>query len=360
MPIPRLPRLRVSWTSRIVLLVLSATVAGGAPITGGHTLHICPAPSAGCDTTALAEGLRRATAGTVVILAPGTYREAGVITADGVTLRAQAGARVVGVAAEGKAALVIRGNGTVIEGLDCSGIAVPDRNGACVRLEGRDLTLRRVYFHDAEQGVLIGDQGGAVVIEDSRFERLGAIGRSHGVYANHIRQLTIRRSCFLSSRDEGHEVKSRAAHTVIEASVIASLDGVDSRLVDVPNGGGLIIRDSVLEKGPRSSNRDVIGFGLEGIGNPANGVRLENSVVILDRPDARLIDGPVPATLSGVRVVGGGQREAATAEWLPDRQAAGLPPYAASVEPLAKLFKLRPDAMPECLRPDGDRGRVKS
>ena len=318
MAMPILPGHPVSRTVGFILLALLAMTAegaGGVPATAGGVLRICPAPGAGCDATSLPEGLGRAATGSLVTIAPGTYREAGIVAADGVTLRADPGARLVGVAAEGKAALVIRGDDTVIEGLECSEIAVPDGNGACIRLEGRNLTVRHVHFHDAEEGILIADTGGTVIIEDSRFERLGASGRAHGVYANHIEALIIRRSCFLSSTDQGHEVKSRAARTVIEDSLIASFNGVDSRLIDLPNGGDLVVRDSILVKGPRSSSRDVIGFGLEGIGHPVNGVRLENTVIIIDHPRARLINGEVPTILSGVQMIGGDPREAGAAPW---------------------------------------------
>ena len=341
----------------------STAPVNNAPINGDRVLRVCPEPGRNCDTT-LTDGLSRAAAGSVVTLASGTYREAGILTANNVTLRAEVGARVVGVAADGKAALVIRGNGTVVEGLECSGIAVPDHNGACIRLEGRNLTVRRVHFHDAEEGMLIGDQGGTVVIEDSRFERLGATGRAHGVYANHIQELTIRRSCFLSSRDQGHEVKSRALRTVIENSIIASLDGFDSRLIDIPNGGDLIIRNSILEKGPGSSNPDTIGAGLEGITWPVSRVHLENSIVIFDRPEAILINGSASTTFSGARMVGGGRQPPPEVGWLPNREAARLPSYPDSLESLVdaqeKLLKLPRAALAGCLGPTTSAGTQRS
>ena len=38
------------------------------------------------------------------------------------------------------------------------------------------------------------------------------------------------------------------------------------RNIDVPDGGVVIIRNNILEKGPNSSNRDVIGIALERLG----------------------------------------------------------------------------------------------
>jgi len=302
--------------------VLAAALLLALPaVAGAEELRVCPS----CRIRTLSEALGQAAAGDVVVLASGRYVEAGVIRADRVTLKAEPGARLDGIAAEGKAALVVKGNDTVIEGLECSNIRVPDRNGACVRLEGRNLTLRNVHFHDSEEGVLAANGTGTILIEGSRLERLGAAGRAHALYINHIDSLVIRRSVILSSADEGHEIKSRAAQTVIEDCVVASLDGHDSRLLDVPNGGEVVIRGSVLEKGAASSNPQLIGFGLEGIDYPRNSLRLDGNTFIIDRAQGRLIGGDIAAELSGNVVVGGDRID--TAAWYPNRKAAGMAAY---------------------------------
>ncbi len=61
-------------------------------------------------------------------------------------------------------------------------IAVPDGNGACIRLEGQNLTVDHCYFHDSQQGILTGPRPGLVQISRSRFERLGHGGQAHGIY----------------------------------------------------------------------------------------------------------------------------------------------------------------------------------
>jgi len=291
----------------------------------GRTLSVCPS---GCDHPSLGAAVQRAGEGDLITVGPGLYREAVVVRVNHLTIQAEPGAHLQGQAAEGKAALVIKGSDTVIEGLECSDIAVPDQNGACIRLEGPGLTLRRVYFHDSEQGLLCGLSTGTITIEDSRFERLGGgAGHAHGLYVGKIDSFILRRSQVLASRDQGHEVKSRARQTLIEDSVIASLDGFDSRLIDVPNGGEVVIRNSVLEKGVNSVNQQVIGFGLEGIAFADNSLRLENTVVLLDRPTSQLIAGAVQPVLVSTRVVGGEKAGAGTAQWFATRQAAGLQPY---------------------------------
>ena len=53
-----------------------------------------------------------------------------------------------------KAIWVAKGDDTMTENVAFSGMAVPDRNGAGIRHEGRDLTLRRVLMEDGEEGLL--------------------------------------------------------------------------------------------------------------------------------------------------------------------------------------------------------------
>jgi hypothetical protein len=291
---------------------------------GPRSLAVCPH---GCSYASLAQALSAAGPGDTVSIGAGIYAEAGVIAADRVRLIAAPGVEIKGVAVEGKAAIVVKGSDVLIEGIDCSQISVPDHNGACVRLEGHNLTLRHVHFHDAEEGVLTGPQTGTLTIEDSVLERLGAGGLAHAVYAGEMEALVIRRSAILSSKGEGHEVKSRAAATTIENSVIASLDGLDSRTLDIPNGGVLTVRDSVLEKGLNSTTSEVIGFGLEGVKYPVNAVRLDKVKVIIDRKGGVLMNGHTDDNYTDVSVTGGERAVDSRLRWVADRAAAGLPAY---------------------------------
>ncbi len=275
-------------------------------------------------------------------IGPGDWLEAVVVTAEGVVIEGK-GAHLRGRAAEGKAAIVVKADNVEIRGIACSGIAVPDHNGACVRLEGRNLALSGVHFHDSEEGLLTGPDPGMVAIWDSRFERLGRAGRAHGIYVGGGK-LHISRSFFLAARDQGHEIKSRAAETIIEDTVIASLGGGDSRLIDVSNGGRLVIRRCVLEEGTASVNSDMIGYGLEGLAaNRTHRIEIIDSLVIndKDRP-VTFLARPKSAVLR-ILVIGnvfvGRFRDAIDGRMnrlLAGRKAAGLPPAPALPElPLA-------------------------
>ena len=287
-----------------------------------------PAPEPTPVVKPLLEGLR---GGQTVSIPPGTYKEAAVISASNVVIRAQ-GVRLEGVAAEDKAALVIRGDNVVVEGLECVGIRVEDGNGACVRLEAKNLTLRNVKFRDSQSGLLSWNQdSGTVLVEGSVFERLG---RAHGIYIGRgPTHLIVRRSSFLSSTNEGHEIKSRAARNTIERNIIASLDGVDSRLIDLPEGGVNLIRGNVLEQGPASSNQDVIGIGLEGqrFLHRENSTLIEGNTIIMERRGANVLLHEryvTPGRIRQNRVIGGARLRGEN-EWFADRSAAGLAKYPA-------------------------------
>ena len=304
-------------------------------------ITVCPAAAtyAKCDYTSLNKAAREAPAGSTVLVGPGIYREGIIVRADRVTIRGVRGAHIKGAAASGKAAIVVKGDDVTIEAIECSRITVPNGNGACIRAEGMNLTVRGVYFHDSQSGILGGR--GRLVVEDSRLKRLGGdiatdIGHAHAIYAGkRVDELIVRRSRILSSKEEGHEIKSRARRTVIEGNVIASLDGRDSRLIDVPNGGVVVIRGNVLEKGPNSSNPDVVGIGLERTGNPKrdhaiNSTVIADNTIIFDRvQNIRLfrVRGVPPPKLVGNTIVGGEEFRDLASRWFPDRAAAGLPAY---------------------------------
>lgn len=251
------------------------------PQTGGSL----PAQTLAIGTatfTSLDAAVKALQSGNVLEIGPGVYRTPLVIVPDQVTVVGRGRVTFDGPNAEGKAAIVIKGNNTRIVNIECMNIRVPSENGACVRMEGRNLDLEHVYFHDSEEGLLTTDQPGILNIRDSRFELLGMNGFAHGVYTGGG-ELNVTDSLFLASVSQGHEIKSRSAVTRIAHCVLASLDAQDSRLLDLPNGGLVTIQDSVLEKGPASVNGTAIGYGLEAMNFDNNYLILKNNVIIMER-----------------------------------------------------------------------------
>jgi len=275
------------------------------------------------------------TPGDALDIGEGIYQSPLVIRVSNVHIRGHGHVVFEKGAALGKGSLVVAADNVRISNIECRRIAVPDGNGACIRFEGRNLELEQVYFHDSEQGILTGSNPGLVDIRASRFERLGNRGQAHGIYIGGGR-LAIADSLFLAARGEGHEIKTRAAETTIVRSVVASLNGVDSRLIDAPNGGILTITDSLLFEGPDTVNSDVIGFGLEtGLGHhPADRVVLRNNLIVIDREGTarllHLVDEQARVEVTGNRIV---SRNATpydkTNVRFRNRKAAGLAPYPA-------------------------------
>ncbi len=226
----------------------------------------------------------RAVSRGIIRIGPGTFKTGGILKGkDGVKIIGTKDTVFDGAEYGGKATFVIQSNDTVIENITCKNVSVRDKNGACVRLEGTNLTLKNVNFSDSENGILAWKKSGKVLIEDSVFERNGRAGRAHGMYINGG-ELIVRLTKVLSSKDQGHGIKSRAAYTLIEDCLIASLEGDDSRLIDISDGGFVIIRNNLLIEGPKTVNWQLLAYGVEKKATfDLNKLRVENNVIITDR-----------------------------------------------------------------------------
>lgn len=171
-----------------------------------------------------------------------------------------------------KAIWILQGNNTTIENMEFSGAAVRDTNGAGIRHEGGDLTLRNTFFHDNEFSILTGKLPGArVEIEASRFWYQKRRKRfSHGIYIGAIAQFELTGSHFKGT-DRGHQVKSRARENYIMYNRIEDVPGGNSsRLIDLSNCGLSVIMGNDMHQATTSENFDVIGYGAEGCEKRSN------------------------------------------------------------------------------------------
>jgi hypothetical protein len=278
-------------------------------------LRVCPQDDfgPGCQYQVLANALADAWPGDTIVLAAGIYEQAARVDVDNITIRGEPGAHLIGQATDGKAALVINGDNVVVDGIECSGISVADRNGACIRIQAPNLIVRNVYFHDNEEGILGGVIGGNIVIENSVFERNGWGGLAHGVYtSSRVDELIFKGNVILSTKGRGHGLKRRASRSFIEDNVIAGLDSKDSRAIDIPLGGEVVIRNNILEKGPNSDNRDMIYIANDNkqdAWHPVHSTLIENNLIIFDGPDGIfrgvMVNGssPGPVTVSNNTIV---------------------------------------------------------
>lgn len=210
---------------------------------------------------------------TVDILA-GTYAsDVALWTADDLLLRGVGGFAHLesnGNSWGDKAIWVIQGNNATVEWIEFSECQVPDHNGAGIRLEGLDLTVRHCWFHHNENGILCGEYHPSTVrIETSEFGHHGyGDGYSHNLYIGHVDSLIFRFN-YSHHALTGHELKSRAWVNVIEYNRFSNeADGEASREIDLPNGGQAYLIGNVIQQGPMGQNSNLVGFGMEGTSNP--------------------------------------------------------------------------------------------
>ena len=216
-----------------------------------------------------------------VLLAPGTYRQCAVQTAGVVTFRASTVGTAIldGTACEGKAALVLRGEGANVEGLVFQNIRTADHNGAGIRLERGDLSVLHSYFRASEQGILsANDHQGDVGIEQSTFSRLGGCDYgncSHSIYLNGTGTLTVLRSRFERGTG-GHYVKSRMPHAEIVDNMFDDTQGrATNYMIDLSAGATGRIADNVFIQGENKENYSAfIAVAAEAQDNPSAGLAI--------------------------------------------------------------------------------------
>jgi Secretion system C-terminal sorting domain len=166
---------------------------------------------------------------------------------------------------------VIGGDNVVVDHIEFSLCAVPDLNGAGIRGEGHNLTVVHCFFHENENGILIGEiHPCSVRIEHSEFDRNGhGDGYSHNLYIGKVDSLFFHFN-YTHRASVGHELKSRAYYNDIRYNKIQDeAQGTASYSIDLPNGGTSFVIGNVIEQGPVSENGTMISYLLEGNPNPS-------------------------------------------------------------------------------------------
>jgi hypothetical protein len=209
-----------------------------------------------------------------------------------------------------KAIWVTQGTNMAVENIEFSGAAVPDKNGAGIRADGRDLVICGSYFHHNENGVLGGV--GNVLIEYSEFAHNGGcesgFGCSHNMYMSPAR-FTLRYS-YSHHAHVGHTLKSRAQENyILYNRIMDEADGDSSYTIDLPNGGLSYIVGNLLQQGPFTDNSSIVAYGAEGLTHPNNTLYVVNNTIVNDRTQGGTfvqISGGATATLQNNLFVGNG------------------------------------------------------
>ena len=196
----------------------------------------------------------------------------------------------------GKGILITNAN-TVIENLEFSGSTVSSQNGAGIRQQFGDLTVRNSYFHDNENGILAGsDATASIHIENTSFERNGnGTDLTHHIYANQVNELIVDNSEFSESLDVTH-IQSRAQNTTVTNSTFDDTGGTASYLINLPNAGNGTIIGNTLVNSAAPGNTKLINYGT--VQTPHPGELLVDDNIFINNSETS-------ATIYAVRVFDG-------------------------------------------------------
>jgi hypothetical protein len=272
----------------------------GRPAIARSALVGCAPRIAACALAAIwLVGGAVATVAATLQVGPGrTYTvpsAAAAVAGDGDIIEIDAGEYVGDVAFWTANNLTIRG---VVEYIELSEATVPDRNGAGIRQEGTNLTVRHCSFHDNENGILAGADGASdILIEHSEFAHNGyGDGYSHNLYIGHVNRLTFR---FNSTHHAivGHALKSRAfTNYILYNRIMDEADGESSRLIDLPNGGTAVIVGNLLHQSASTNNGNMFCFACEGATNPNQALSVVNNTFVNDRSTGTFVDNRAAVT----------------------------------------------------------------
>jgi hypothetical protein len=220
-----------------------------------------------------------------IVIRPGVYQECAVQQAGVIAYRAAVPGQVMFERAmcEGKAALVLRGRGASVDGIIFQRMAVPDGNGAGIRLEKGDLAITRAIFRDSEQGILTAeDLTGSITIDQSTFSGLGRCDRglscAHSIYIGNYGSLTVTNSRFERGAG-GHYVKSRAVRVNIRSNAFDDSRGKETNyMIDLPGGANGVIAGNTFVQGASKENYSAfITVAPEGKTHDSNGLTIADN-----------------------------------------------------------------------------------
>jgi hypothetical protein len=171
-----------------------------------------------------------------------------------------------------------------VENVEMYGAKVPDLNGAALRLEGTNFTLRQAYLHDNENGILMGvNTASDVLVEYSEFSHNGrGDSQTHNLYIGNARSLTFRYN-YSHDANAGHNLKSRAITNMIAYNRFSSSGlGAPSYEIDLPNAGTSYVIGNIIEQPSVNNNSNILAYGEEGATNPGKDLYVVNNTFLND------------------------------------------------------------------------------
>ncbi len=281
MPALREPQLLLQMPLARFLVLISLLVLGLnglAPGAKARVIEVGPARAVKLPSAAAAI----AKSGDVVRIDAGEYVDCAVWRADNLVIEGQGVVVIRDKVCEDKGIFVTAGANITIRSIEFAHARSSNKNGAGIRAEGANLTVDSSRFTDNENGILSGvSPKSRILIRSSVFTRNGKCDPdcTHGIYIGAIALLQVANSVFLQQY-VGHHIKSRAQRTEIVGTTIKDgPTGTASFSVDLPDGGSLLLRNNVIEKGPQSENHlAAVSIGEESKRNPTVDLLIDHNM----------------------------------------------------------------------------------
>lgn len=261
--------------------LLALALLGAAPASAPFTVVETGQTFGNLQDAVRAVGNGRGT----ILIAPGTYRECAVQEAGAITFKAaQPGTAIFEKeTCEDKAALVLRGHGSTVDGLVFRGYSVNDGNGAGIRTETGDLNVVNSMFLDSQEGILGGSPDvQKISIDRSTFSGLGQCDQSencaHSLYLINKGSVVITRSRFERGQG-GHYVKLRTPNVrILDSSFDDSAGHNTNYMIDLCEGGtGLIARNIFVQGADKENGSGLIVIAAESRTYSSAGLRIEDN-----------------------------------------------------------------------------------
>jgi len=263
-------------------LAVGALAACGDPATA-RTLVVGP----GLAFAVPSQAAREAAEGDTVTIAPGTYFDCAIWQASRLTIRGT-GLDVVITdrACAGKAAFVIQGNDVTVSGLTFQRIRVPDGNGAGIRAEGRNLTVRDSRFVNNQVGILAG-AGGTLLITGSTFSANRGGSEEQplpAVLAGAPDLLRIEHSVFEQARG-GLHIRSSAQRTDLVDNHLSDEGGGMTGPLVLIDGGIVTLTGNTIDLAPEAAPRP----GAVLVRGDADAIAVRGNTLIEPKGDVPLL-----------------------------------------------------------------------
>lgn len=238
------------------------------------------------------------------------FGDVAIWRANNLTIRGAGGRPVLdagGQAAEGKGIWVTKGSNITIEDIVFQNARVRDKNGAGIRAEGANLTIRRCLFKSNEDGILAANAPtSTILVENSEFADSGhGDGQSHAIYVNQIARFVFRFN-YVHGTKIGHHVKTRATENVIAYNLLYDGEsGTSSYAIDLNDPVVALVIGNVIQQSKFTDNSSQIQIGAKFAPEGA-AVWIVNNTVISDRHEGIFLlnNSPIEAQLRNNLLVG--------------------------------------------------------